>query len=135
MITQQADGLALNFTEERLIDGFKRYICAIRAREAVLNCSCKHSCTYGNYPKSFSQTPWPRVDNQLGFYDKYIKGTEARKYFQEYEQLWQTYYAILPDANWVADELIKLNTIERNFLQVLQLYHMPKYLVNHISTY
>ena len=123
-------GHVMSVSKEKMVGILRRMTCSIRVRQTVelLKCSCPRPCEYNIYDKSYSQTPWPTTDHQLGFVQRYINGTLMHAQFSEYIDLMYAYFSHnLTDAEQLHDILSKWNKLERNFLQINVLLANKRY--------
>ena len=123
------------YTQDELFEVATRLNCM---KEVIRKTKCDHfkqPCKEKKYTKELTQVPWPHESSELGFYRKYINGTDHqlrhifRPRFENYEYISEV---IETNVSLGMEMLREETLIERNFIQLQVQFQVIKYL--HISS-
>ena len=83
---------------------------------------CPTMCVEDRFSLSGDRTPWPHEGYQLGFWKYYINLSSFGHHFEVYGDIYRDY---LNDSAGNYQRLTELDTMARNFLQVIPIYNIP----------
>ena len=118
---------------EDVFDVLKHAHCAFFAAKPKLACNCQNACERDEFGYTVSTANWPRVENQLAFYEKYISPYPETygHQFDAYANLTENFSNMSSfEVYEVLHNISGIGLIGNNFLQLKVLYEQRSVMVS-----